>query len=121
VYTGNLWRGLLVAILLIVVLGGIGSYAYSLGIAQGAVARGEAPSAVAPYAYGYPFYRPFGFGFGFLGCLFPLFFFLIFFAVLRAIFWGGHWGRHHHGEHGVPHMFEEWHKRAHESETKQTG
>lgn len=121
--------GLLLAILVIAVVAGVGVYAYDMGIAQGTAggARLLPPAAtdVAPYPY---YYRPFFFHpFGIFGCIAPLFFFILIFGLIRAMFWRGHWGwgRHMHGghwgEHGVPPMFEEWHKRAHEPKTTSNG
>ncbi|HUE99961.1 MAG TPA: hypothetical protein VMN99_11960 [Anaerolineales bacterium] len=118
------------ALVLIVAIAGIAFFAFRAGVAQGSPVTIEAPSsetAPMPYPYygwGMPFRHPFGFGFGFFGFLLLLF---LFFAALRAfrlLFWGSRWGwGHHHGghgawgrswEHGVPPMFEEWHKRAHD-------
>ncbi len=111
-------RILLVLVLIAAALG-IGVYVYNAGFAQGLVESGKlvAPAAGAvPYFYGPWFYRPFGFGFGLLGCLFPLLFFLLFFGLLRGFFWRGGWGgpRGYWGR-GVPPMFEEWHRQAHEA------
>lgn len=121
----------LVILLVVGVVAGV-AYAYSVGqaqgwawgLAQGAGQSDKAPApatGVPPYPYfGRPFfYRPFGFGFSLLGCLIPLFIFFVFFAVLRTVFWRGSWGgrwRHDMGEHGVPPMFEQWHKKAHEND-----
>ena len=41
-------------------------------------------------------------------------FFLVF-GLIRAAFWGGRWGGPRHGPRGG--HFEEWHRRAHESES----
>ena len=113
---------------------GIGVYAYNAGVAQGLVdsgrlvapAPGAAPGTVPYPYYGYgPFFgRPFGFGFGFLGCLFPLLFFILLFALIRGLFWRGRWGWGPYGprgnwSQGVPPPFEEWHRRAHESNVGQ--
>ena len=114
------------ALVLIAAIAGIAFFAFRAGVAQGSPITIEAPSGeTAPmpypyYGYGMPYHGPFGFVFGFFGFLFVLF---LFFAALRAfrfLFWGPRWGwGHHHGpwgrgwEHGVPPMFEEWHKRAH--------
>jgi hypothetical protein len=126
---GNTGLRILSALVLIAAIAGIGFFAFQAGVAQGSPVTIEAPSGDAapmPYPYygwGMPYHRPFGFGFGFLGFLILLF---LFFAALRAfrfLFWGPRWGwGHHHGGHGpwgrswengVPPMFEEWHKRAH--------
>lgn len=74
--------------------------------------------------FGMHFGPGFGPGFGIFQCLVPLFFLLLIFAIFRLVFrpwgWRGGWGRgpwgHHDGpdgQHAVPPMFEEWHKRAH--------
>ena len=121
---GRFAIGILLVIVLIVGAVGVGVYAYNMGIAQGLAQSERLPApatGTAPYPYfGYPYFiRPFGFGFGFLGCLFPLLFFFLFFALVRGFFWRGHWGRfahHRHWEGGAPPMFDEWHKKAHESQ-----
>ncbi len=121
--------GLFVAILLIAAVVGVGFYAYNMGMAQSAAGGGNLVPPTTPGAAPYPYYyHPFFFHpFGIFGCLAPLFFFLVIFALIRAIFWGGRWGWGHHmhhghwGEHGVPPMFEEWHKRAHEPKTSSNG
>ena len=122
---GRWVAGVLLAILLIVGAVGLGVYVYNIGIAQGLATSGRLPGAPeggAPYPYYGPFfYRPFGWGFGFLGCLVPLFFFFLIFSFLRFAFWGGRWGWHRHywGREGqVPPPFEEWHRKAHETQTK---
>jgi hypothetical protein len=119
---GGLVRGLLVAILLIVAIGGAAYYAYCAGMAQGlmdsgklvAPATGAAP--IAPLRYYGRFIHPFGFGFGALGCVFPVLFLFLFMGLLRGVFFHRHWGMHHPDwENRVPPRFEEWHRRAHES------
>ncbi|MBI4790699.1 MAG: hypothetical protein HY782_27025 [Chloroflexi bacterium] len=114
--------GILLAIVLIVGAVGLGVYGYNLGLAQGLAQSDKLPvppTGAAPYPYfGYPyFFRPFGFGFGFLGCLIPLLFLFVLFGVMRMVFWRASWGgmHHRHGAGGVPPMFEEWHKKAHEA------
>ena len=121
---------ILSALVLIAAIAGIAYFAFQAGVAQGSPVTIQAPSGdgnVVPapypyYGYGMPFHRPYGFGFG-LGCLGPLLVLFLLFLALRAfrfVFWGPRWGWGHHGswrhgwgEHGVPSMFEEWHKRAH--------
>jgi hypothetical protein len=105
-----LWRGVLVAVLVIGAATAIGIGSYNAGVAQGIVESGRfaaaSPGAV-PYPYGW--HRPWGGGFF---PIFPLLFFFLFFAVMRSWWWGGRGGwRRHHG--GVPPAFEEWHRRAH--------
>jgi hypothetical protein len=111
-----------------------------------AVANGGtvAPVVVPAYGYGYGYgSHLFGFGFGIFGLLFTLFFVFIVFGLLRAIFFGGRrgwgpggwgpggWGGpggpgnhgHGHGNERNPWIerfgptFEEWHRRAHRSES----
>jgi hypothetical protein len=68
------------------------------------------------------YYRPFGF----FGFLFPLAFLFLAFAALRFLFgrrrwgWRRGWVGHEYGPGGtgVPPMFEEWHRRAHERTEK---
>jgi hypothetical protein len=89
----------------------VGIWAYDLGLSQGLADRLPPPAAY-PWAY----YRPWG-----LGPIFPLFFLVFWFAALRFAFRGGPWRRGWGGYYGgrlngVPPMFEEWHRRAHEQE-----
>jgi hypothetical protein len=117
---GRIFLRIVLALAVIATLAGLGVYVYNAGVAQGLAASGKlvAPeSGVAPYPYyGRPFFfRPFGFGLA--GCLFPLLFIFLVVVLLRGIFWRGPraWGGHHgHWEKGVPPMFEEWHRKAHE-------
>jgi hypothetical protein len=107
-------RGILIAILAVLLLGGIAGVAYQAGVAAGAAATGAAgTAAVAAYPY---MWHPFAFGFGFFGFLFPLLFIFLIFGLVRAAFWGGRgygYGMHR----GGPRMFDEWHKEAHEHGT----
>jgi len=114
--------GVLLALALIVGAVGLGTTTYRAGVARGLAESGQpgeflerGPEGIpGPYARGPFFYpRPFGFGFGFLGLLFPLLFILLLFGLLRGLFWRGHRG---HWEKGAPPMFEEWHRRAHQTE-----
>lgn len=113
----------LIALVLIAGALGIGAYAYQAGVAQGMIDSGRVvpPPAGAPFYpyYGPFFFRPFGWGFGLLGCLFPLLFFLLFFALLRGFFWRGRWGGQREWQNGLPPAFDEWHRRAHESQTSE--
>ena len=126
------------AILLIALLaiggGFIAVTAYQAGLGTAvttAIADGSATvvAPIAPYGYGYGYgWHPGGFGFfGFLGTLFFLF---IVFGLIRAIFfrggpgrggwgrggWGGPgaWGP---GSFGPGDRFDEWHRRAHDSDS----
>ncbi len=120
---GRFFLRALVVLLVIGAVVGIGVYGYNLGVAQSAPA-GAAQAAPGPYFYPHPFF-PF-WGFGCFGLLIPLFFLLLIFGGLRMLFWRGRWG-HMHGpwregwEKGVPPMFEEWHKRAHEPKADAPG
>jgi hypothetical protein len=116
-------------LVLIAAIAGIAYFAFQAGVTRGSPITIEAPSGEtvpAPYpyygyGYGMPFHRPWGFGFGFLGFLLLLFLFFVALRAFRFLLWGPRWGwgHHQHGawgrpwEHGVPPMFEEWHKRAH--------
>ena len=120
-YRGGFVRGLLLAILLIAVVGGAAYYAYGAGIAQGLLDSGKLTAPVAPIAP-YSHYGFHHFGFGAFGCIVPFLFVLFIFALMRGIFGHGHWRwkmHHAHGDHGVPPMFDEWHKRAHEPGSSQ--
>ena len=117
-------------LVLLAVIAAIGFFAFQAGVAKGSPITIEAPSGESvpmPYShygrgYGMPFHRPFGFGFG---CLIPLVgIFLLVLALksFRVMMWGPRWGwggRHGWGEHGVPPMFEEWHKKAHGESTEE--
>jgi hypothetical protein len=117
-------------LVLLVVMAGLGVFAFNAGVANGLAQNIQAAGAAGAKAaqpYPYPYYgMPFGpgygfHGFGFLGCLVPLFLLFAFFGLTRAIFWHGPHGWRHHGMHGrygeweqgVPPMFAEWHRRAH--------
>ena len=120
------------ALVLIAAIAGIGFFPFRAGVAQGSPITIQAPSgdaSVAPmpyphYGYGYsmPFHRPFGFGC--FGILIPLFLFFLAMKAFRVMVWGprwghmghrGPWGRHWEG--GIPPMFDEWHKKAHNAPT----
>ena len=114
------------ALVLIAAIAGIAFFAFRAGVAQGSPITIEAPSGEsmpAPYpyyGYGLRYHHPFAWG---LGCLIPLFgVFLLVLALkaFRFVVWGPRWGwGGHHGhwgrrwENGVPPMFDEWHKKAH--------
>ena len=119
--------GIFLALVLIAGAVSIGVYAYNLGIAQNLAQSGN-PSNLAPGTgiSPYPYYGPFGFhpfGFRFFGCFGPLLFFFFIFFLFRLLWWGGRWGhgpgwRHAHWDKGVPPMFDEWHRQAHEQGTQ---
>lgn len=134
----NVVLAILIVLALIAGAAGIGYYAYTTGYAQGLTQSGKIElvvpnpedGAVRPFMYGAPGFHYFGgwglWGgpFGFLRCLLPLLFFLLVFGLLRFLIWrpwgwrhrwGGYGGYGGSGEkEGLPPMFEEWHKRAHE-------
>jgi hypothetical protein len=127
----------LVTLLVVAAVASVGVYAYSWGVAQGAmqnaqivVPDGDGVVTAPVYPYGGPFYHHYGpgfgrwgggFGFGPLGCLFPILGFFLLFALFRGLFWRGGWGGGWGGgrgwgggPHGGPQgAFEEWHRRAH--------
>jgi hypothetical protein len=90
----------------------VGFWAYNVGWSHGLAQQLPPPPAgVNPWAY----YRPWGFG-PFFSLLFLVFwFFVVRFLFFRGGPWRRGWGGYYDGRpHGVPPMFEEWHKRAHE-------
>lgn len=129
---------------------GGGFMAYKAGIAQGvsqapavataisqAAENGQAapvPPMMYQYGYGYgPGYDMYGrhhFGFLPFGICGSILFLFLFLGIMRMIFfrgWHGGWGGHKHGpwgkhwENGVPPMFNEWHKRAHDEKPAEDG
>jgi hypothetical protein len=88
--------------------GVIGTTAYRAGLARGLADAGNVPG---PWLYHGPFWYPGPFAF-----LFPLLGLFVILAVVRGLFWRG-WcaGRRGSWKSGVPPMFEEWHRRAHQS------
>jgi len=121
---GRVVLRVLLALVVIAGIAGVGVYAYNAGVTQGLAASDKLvapPAGAAPYPYLGPFFYPRPFGFGFLGCLFPLLFGLLLIVLLRAILWRGpmawrHMGHHGPWDKGVPPMFEEWHRKMHESQ-----
>ena len=93
----SLWRGILIALLVLAAATAIGVGAYNAGMAQGIAESGRAlaapPPAGVPYAY-YGWHRPWGHG------LFPivqLFFIFFVFLAVRAVWWRGPWHRGGYG------------------------
>lgn len=122
-------------VLVLVLIGalfGLGSYVYNAGVAQGLAVSGKVAlpddgSAVAPYPYYAPMYRPWGFGFGLFGLILPLLFFFLIFGAIRGLFfrgWRGHgpwgWGPRGEWKNGVPPMAEEWHRKMHETQNSES-
>jgi len=137
------------ALLLIGLVAAGGFMAYKAGMTQGisqapavatAIAKAAESGQAAPippmmyshsYGYGYPMY---GHHFGFfpIGAICgSIFFLFLFFGLIKMIFfrgmWYRGWGDHKHGpwskhwEGGVPSMFNEWHKRAHDEKPAEEG
>ncbi|MDO9302573.1 MAG: hypothetical protein Q7T89_14395 [Anaerolineales bacterium] len=81
-----------------------------------------------PYSFGY--HHPFGF-FPFGAICGSIFFLFLFLGFMKMIFfrgmWHRGWGDHKHGpwgkdwEGGVPLIFNEWHKRAHDEKPVEEG
>jgi len=125
---------LVAGLVLLAAIAGIAFFAFQAGIAKGSPITLETPSGQpvpAPhpyygYGYGMRFHPPFGFGFGCFGPLLALFLLFLAFKAFRMMLWGPRWEwgghgywRHGWGEHGVPPMFEEWHKRMHGESTEE--
>ncbi len=122
---GRIVLGVLLVLVLVAGAVALVNNAYQAGVAQGLAESGKLPSpgtGGVPYPYyGAPYFYHWPFGFGFFGFLFPLFFFLVLFTLVRGFFWRGRWGGPHGSwKAGVPPMFEEWHRRAHESQERGT-
>ena len=133
-------------LLLATLIVGGGAMVYKAGMAQGisqapavataiseAAENGQAvPPMMYGYGYGYPMYGRHHFGFFPFGaiCGSLLFLFLLF-GFMKMIFfrgmWHRGWGDHKHGswgkdwEGGLPPMFDEWHKRAHDEKPAEEG
>ncbi len=128
--TFRIVSAIVATLVLIAAIAGIAYFAFNAGVAQGSPITINAPegqTVPAPYphfgyGYGMPFHRPFGMGFGCFGILFTIFLMVLALKAFRFAVFGPRWGhmhghgpwRHGWGEKGVPPMFDEWHKRAHE-------
>jgi hypothetical protein len=117
-----IWK-LLSVLLVLVCIVAVGAFAFNAGMAQGLAADGKAlaPSqGYAPFAYHHMFFPFLPFGFVVGGLLFPLLFVCLIFALIRGIFGHHHSGaewHHRHWDKDFPPMFDEWHRKAHESQT----
>jgi hypothetical protein len=122
---------IVIGILIVLALAAAFTGAYHAGVVQGVAQSGHLPAAPGNpgpggpypmYPYGYYGYgwHPFGFGFGFL---FPILWIVLLVLLFRGLFFGGrrYWGGGPCGG-GAPRWLEEWHRREHESKSKeQTG
>jgi hypothetical protein len=99
---------MVVALILVAVAlaGVVGTTAYRAGLARGLADAGNVPG---PWLYHGPFWYPGPFTF-----LFPLLGLLLILVLVRGLFWRG-WCASGPWKSGVPPVFEEWHRRAHES------
>ena len=102
---------MVVALVLVAVAlaGVIGTTAYRAGLARGLADAGHVPG---PWLYHGPFWYP-----GPFRLVFPLLGLLLIVAFVRGLFWRG-WCADGRGswKSRVPPMFEEWHRRAHQSQ-----
>jgi len=113
---------------LLAAIAAIGFFAFRAGVGYGASANLELPVVDGTVPF-HPYYGMHHFGGGLFGLLFVLFLVSLAFGAMRRLIWGPRWGwRHMHGPmtghgpmghgpcgEGVPPMFNEWHKRAHEA------
>jgi hypothetical protein len=111
----GLWKGVLIAMLVVSAAAMIGVGSYNAGVARGFVESGRAVAATpGAVPYDHDLHRHWGAGFF---PIVPLLFFFFLFACIRGLWWGGPWrGGLHYRYHGVPPSFEEWHRRAHAQE-----
>lgn len=113
--------GILWAVLTLLIAVGVGVAAYQYGLHDGLsqqIQNLPANTVPAP-GYGYPYYGPhWGYGGGFFPFfpIFPFFGFLFVLFILFAIFRPRRWHGGPYGHHGPGQRFEEWHRRAHETE-----
>jgi hypothetical protein len=131
---------IIAGIVLLLALAGIAYFAYQAGVSQAQVselsgATGKLPEGTTWYGLGYAgrglFFGPFFL----LRCLVGLFLLGLAFSALRLLLWGPRWRMHHFGMWGYPRywkhhgswgewkegqgpqsMFDEWHRKAHESD-----
>ena len=102
---------MVVALVLVAVAlaGVIGTTAYRAGLARGLADAGYVPG---PWLYHGPFWYP-----GPFSLVFPLLGLLVIVALVRGLFWRGRCADGRSSwKSGVPPMFEEWHRQAHQSQ-----
>jgi hypothetical protein len=117
---------ILAGLVLLLAIAGLTFMAYQSGVNHTAmvVAQTSGNTVPAPYPYYGWFWPPSLFPFGCFVPLIALFMIFLAFSAFRFMLWGPRrWeGRHmyrHHGpwgwdsENGVPPVFDEWHKKAH--------
>ena len=135
---------IIAGLVLLATLAGIAFFAYQAGVAQSVAqglaqgAAGSVPTDSVPqsnywlgwhYGRGGLFFAPFFL----LRCLVALFLLCLAFSAFRFLLWGSRWRMHHHGPwghgswgshekwgewkpgEGPQSMFDEWHRKAHES------
>jgi hypothetical protein len=124
----NIWLRILAGLVLLLAIAGLTFMAYQSGVTHASlvVAQTSGNTAPAPYPYYYGWvWPPFLFPFGCFIPLIALFLICLAFSAFRFMLWGprrweGHRMHSHHGpwswdsENGVPLVFNEWHKKAHD-------
>ncbi len=101
----------LIGVVVLTVLAMVGVYAYNLGLTHGLAESGRIAAGQGTPIVVWP--RPWGFGFF---PIFPLLVLVFWFVVLRGCLWGRHRWYGAYGRDGLPPMFDEWHRRAHEQQ-----
>jgi hypothetical protein len=119
---------IIAGLVLLAAIAGIAFFAYQAGVTHGVAANLQLPVTENGEVF-HPHYgmRPFV-GFGFFGVLFVFFLIALAFGAMRRMIFGPRWGWRHMRDRmergpmghapwgeGVPPMFAEWHKRAHEA------
>jgi hypothetical protein len=113
--------GVLLVVAALVVVAAVGAAGYRAGVVHGLAESGRlapdtGPGTPGPWRHGPWAYGPMWLHgpFAFLGFVFPLLGVLLVLGVARALLWGpcGGWRR---DAGGVPAVFEDWHRRAHEA------
>jgi hypothetical protein len=117
----NIVFRIIAGIVLLAAIAGLGIFAYQAGVAHGVAANLQVPASQAiPYGHFMGFH-----GLGLFGVLFAFFLLCLAFGAMRRLIWGPRWGMRHMRlgpmghlgprREGVPPMFTEWHRRAHEA------
>jgi hypothetical protein len=115
---------IILAFVVLAVVAGAAFLAFNAGLSYQLARSGDLPQAPV---YGWGMHPHMGFApfffmpFGFLWCLIPLLLLGVVARIIRGPRW--HDGHMHHrwggpwSEEGVPPMFAEWHRRAHDEKT----